>query len=512
MGAIALFTATTFTSCDDDLAMAPIVQPAEEIGDGTWQNPLQTWQAHLGTTVGDRTTNWVTGYIVGWIDTSVSNTMSAAVIGTPCSVATNMLIAQYPYDEEEWAKIGYTIDDCATVQLPSGVVRNALNLMDNPGNFNKQVSLRGTTGSKYCGAYGVRQANDYNWGAKGRYEEPIAEMGNCYFCNFTASRDINYYIERGWSTYMVSGGLSGWYWKENSGVDFLSTSAYLGTATGGPYENWVVSPGFNLDTAKEKCVSFSTQAGNAADSSLEVYVMTHKNPKAGNPVKLDCVIAQAPASSYSSWTDSGTIDLSEYSGTVYIGFRYWSAHGGSGNSADYGITNFNFGNADPADFEVVDPATLGTFRRVNQITSGKRYVFVFGNNIVVPLGSALRYGNFSVKGVKKVDDTVTCSRELAFTLTESEETAGEYLMVDPFGRYVYMTGTYSNFNVWTPAADFEPNADMWWSLTNTDGLFKILSIKRNMVMVYDAAKNNIGSIAPGQFKVDNGAEIYELTE
>lgn len=507
MAAVALCVGAAMTSCDDELAQAPVVQPADEIGDGTWQNPMQTWQAHLGTTVGDRTSNWVTGYIVGWIDTSVSNTMKGARIGTPCNVATNMLIAQYPYDEEKWAEMGYTIDDCATVQLPSGAVRTALNLMDNPGNFNKQVSLRGTTGSKYCGAYGVRQANDFNWGAIGRYEEPIREITDSYFCDFTASRDINYYKERGWSTYMISGGLTGWYWKSNSGVDFLTTSAYLGSATGGPYENWLVSPAFDLDRAKEKTLSFSSQAGNAADSSLEVYVMKHKNPQAGEPVKLECVIAQAPASGYSSWTKSGTIDLSGFSGTVYIGFRYYSAHGGSGNSSDFGVTDFNIGNADPADWEVVDPATLGTFRRVEAVHDGGKYAFVFDGKLMLPLPEASRYGNFPVKSVKMSDGTISVSREYAFTLTESADNAGQYTVQDAYGRFIYMYGTFTNFNV----SATMPADGPWWTFTPSDGIFEIRNAFRNLVLVYDESRDYMTSVQPASYK-GNGAEIYELVE
>lgn len=532
IAAFALCGSMLLASCDDDLAQAPIVQPVEEIGDGTWQNPMQTWQANLGSTVGDRTTNWVTGYIVGWIETSISNTMSGAKIcyvpvdgeeispddpfaeyyAERCATNTNMIIAQYPFDAGKWAEMGYSLDDCATVQLPSGVVRTALNLQDNWGNFNKQVSLRGTTGSKYCGQYGVRSANDYNWGPIGRYEEPLREIAGSYYCDFTASRDINYYIERGWSSYMISGGLSGWYWKENSGIDFMSISAYLGSANGGPYENWLVSPGLNLDEAEYKTVSFSTQSGNAADSSLEVYVMTHKNPKACEPVKLECVLAKATGTSYTSWVKSGTIDLSEFSGTVYIGFRYWSAHGGAGNSADYGVTNFNFGNADPADWEVIDPATLSTFRRVDRVESGHQYVFVFGNKMVLPLASSSRYGNFGVKNVRKSDDTISVPRDYAFTLTESEDNEGQFTVQDYLGRYIYMTGTYTNFNVWTPAEGWTPTADMWWSFTAEGGLFKILSIKRNMVMIYDASKDYISSVAPSKFIFEDGAEIYELEE
>lgn len=160
-----------------DLAQPPIVIPdeADQIGTGAWDDPMQAWQAALGTTNGDQTINWVTGYIVGWIDTGISNTMNEKtfVVGPPCNVNTNMVIAQYPYDEQKWAELGYTWKDCASVQLPSGDVRNALNLQDHPENFNQQVTVKGTTGSKYCSVYGIRSVTEYVWGDRGKYEEPV---------------------------------------------------------------------------------------------------------------------------------------------------------------------------------------------------------------------------------------------------------------------------------------------------------------------------------------------------
>lgn len=503
MAAAAFAVSAPLTSCDDELAMAPVVMPADKIGDGSWENPLQTWQAHLGTIVGDRTSNWVTGYIVGYIDTSNGN---AFVEGADGAVNTNMLIAQYP--TTEWKEKGYKLEDCVPVQIPSGIVRNTLNLAENRNNLNLQVSLRGTTGSKYCGAYGVRQANDFNWGPIGRYEEPITPMGDSYFCNFTASRDVNYYIERGWNIYMLKGGLSGWYWKDNSGISFLTVSAYTGTPNGGPYENWVVSPAFDLDKAREKTLSFSTQAAYANESSLEVYIMTRQNPQACEPVKLDCVLAQAPESGYSQWVSSGDIDLSEYSGTVYIGFRYWSAHGGQNNSSDFGMTDFNIGGADPEEWEIIDPATIGTFRQASSIESGKRYALVFdGDRMMMPLAENRSYGNFAVTKVKPDNGEFTAKKDNVFTISAIEGSEGEFTIADVYGRFIFMKGTYTNFNMSLNLED-----DYRWSLIpDEENVFKILNVNRNLVMIYDASTGNIATVGNGSYH-GNGATLYELVE
>lgn len=149
------------TSCNDELAQPPVVLPEGGIGTGAWNNPMTAYQVSLGVTNPALATPWVKGYIVGYINTGVSNVLSAssAAFTTPCTVNTNLLIASSA-DETDWTK-------CATVQLPSGAARNALNLKDNPSNLGKLVTIKGTVGAKYCGAYGVKSVSEFNWGDEG---------------------------------------------------------------------------------------------------------------------------------------------------------------------------------------------------------------------------------------------------------------------------------------------------------------------------------------------------------
>lgn len=505
MPVIVLLGSIGVAGCNEDFAYPPIAEP-EVIGNGTWDNPLQAWQVHLGTEVSGHYSNWVTGYIVGYINTDEANKM---VLGTSGAPQSNILMAQYPYDEEEWVKLGYKLEDCISVQLPSMTQsRYNLNLADHPENLNKLVSVRGVTGSKYCGYYGVRKANDYNFGAIGHYEPPFEEISGEYYCNFSASRDINYYRERGWATYMIKGGLDGWVYRENSGVSFVIMSAYYGSPSGGPYENWIVSPAFNLEEAEEKTLSFRTQASTQADTSLEVYVMGHQNPQGCKPQKLECVIAQAPASGYSSWVSSGTIDLSEYSdmGTIYIGFRYYSEHGGSGTSTDFAMTDFNLGGADPAEWEIVDPASIKTFRRTDKVESGKTYLLVFNNNLMmVPLNG--NFGNFDVAEVGfNEDGTITSKIDNAFTF-EALPDSEDYVMLDAKGKYVIIKGTYTNFNM-----ESTPFDAYKWSLTpDENGIFEIRNVTRNLVMIYDASKNYISTVSPSWYQ-GRGAALYEALE
>ncbi|MCM1152247.1 MAG: DUF6359 domain-containing protein [Muribaculum sp.] len=198
-------------ACNEDAVLPPVPDPVggyESVGNGDWDNPISAYQAQLGYS-SDNEEIWTYGYIVGWIDTDANATHTiakeSARFTAPGNTQTNILISmELPWKVErdadgnplfndngtpkfilgENGKVQSAINDedpddygdfwerCASVQLPSGDVRNKLNLGQNPANLGKLVSLKGTTGSKYCGAYGVRSVTMYNWGRKGIYEEP----------------------------------------------------------------------------------------------------------------------------------------------------------------------------------------------------------------------------------------------------------------------------------------------------------------------------------------------------
>lgn len=522
--------AAVLGGCSDEYSQPPVVIPEESgvIGDGSWENPLQAWQVNLGTVVGpdERTSNWCTGYIVGWIDTSVSNTMSEATfqIGVPCNVNTNMVIAQYPYYAEgdaipegedgkplykTWEELGYTWEDCVTVQLPSGGVRDALNLVDNKGNFNKQVSLRGTTGSKYCGAYGIRSTADYNWGPQGKYEEPITPVGSSYYCNFDISADINYYIERGWKNVAMDGGLSGWYVKSNSGQQFATCSAYLGTQTGGPYENWLISPGIDIDNADAKTVSFSTQAGyTSPDSNLTVWLLTASSPKNCQPVQLECSIAEVPSSGFSKWVSSGDIDLSGFSGKIYIGFRYYASQGGQGYSSEFHIDNFNLGGAEvPVDPDqpVIEPAVDKTFVKATEVKSGKKYALAHAMQVAIPIQEDYSYGYLYVTPFQRVTADSFITSTLNAFLFEKE--GDGYSIRDYYGRYLYMDASHTSFQV----SAQKPSANYLWKVEADGGVFKISNIGRGNVIDWVSNYSNFSTVSADSYS-GTGPALYEMQD
>ncbi|MBR6648562.1 MAG: hypothetical protein IKL29_04200, partial [Bacteroidaceae bacterium] len=92
----------------------------------------------------------VTGYIVGTIDGQVY-TEGCNFSGT-ATAKTNLLLADNAEETD--------CNNCIPVQLPSGAVRDALNLVDNSGYYKKQVKLTGSL-EKYFGVAGLRSVTKY---------------------------------------------------------------------------------------------------------------------------------------------------------------------------------------------------------------------------------------------------------------------------------------------------------------------------------------------------------------
>lgn len=331
------------SACTGEFEQPPVILPEGGVGTGAWNDPMSCYQVNLGAVNDDIAEPWVTGYIVGWINTDISTVLKAEVAATtvPATVASNLLMAADP-KETDWTKM-------ISVQLPSGAVRNALNLKDHPENLGVQVTIKGTTGSKYCGVYGVRSVSAYNFGPEGKDDGSAGpaqvEAVPSLYCDFEASDNINTYVGQGWANVVTSGGLSGWFIKNYSNNNYASVNALKGTATGGPYEEWLIAPPVDLSKSPEKSVKFTCQSAYPADlCNLEVYAMTSNDPKSATLTKLSANIPTPPASGYSAWAESN-IDLSQFSGVVYIGWKYRSEHGGGDASSTYCIDNVNIGGA-----------------------------------------------------------------------------------------------------------------------------------------------------------------------
>ena len=108
-----------------------------------------------------------------------------------------------------------------------------------------------------------------------------------------------------------------------------------------PFDQWLFTPAINLDKATNKVLTFDSQVNgySSTTSKLEVYVLSAADTKAVI-AQLNPTLATAPESGYSGWVASGNLDLSSYSGVVYIGFRYYATT--DSNYATWCIDNVKF--------------------------------------------------------------------------------------------------------------------------------------------------------------------------
>ncbi|MDR2928268.1 MAG: DUF6359 domain-containing protein [Cytophagaceae bacterium] len=98
---------------------------------------------------------WAQGYIIGAVDDGTGQGMDITQdsrFAAPFTVTTNILIA------ESVTETNYI--NCIPVQLPAGTVRTALNLVDNPTNLGKKVSLYGDF-TTYFGVAGIKSVTEF---------------------------------------------------------------------------------------------------------------------------------------------------------------------------------------------------------------------------------------------------------------------------------------------------------------------------------------------------------------
>lgn len=287
--------------------------PTPTPGDaGTKEKPYTVANVQAGAT---GTGVWVKGYIVGWID---GKTLAdgAKFNADGVTVSSNVMLADAA-DAATTAKI-------IPVQLPSGEIRKAVNLQDNPANYKKEVLLKGNLVA-YFGVPGLKEVSaaviDGKEYPMGGDDQPSGDVVTSLDENFDASTDI----PAGWFQKQAAGNKA-WYVRNFSENNYITMSGYNGTA---PFDQWLLSPAIDMDKVSNKTLTFDTQVNGygATTTTLKVYIVTDPANLA-TATELKATFATAPAAGadgktkYSEWVKSGNVDLAKYKGKVYIAFRY----------------------------------------------------------------------------------------------------------------------------------------------------------------------------------------------
>ncbi|MDO5460539.1 MAG: DUF6359 domain-containing protein [Bacteroidales bacterium] len=195
----------------------------------------------------------VKGYIVGTVDGQVY-TDGCRFSGTAES-KTNLLIADN-IDETDPA-------NCMPVQLPNGTVRNALNLVDNAGNYQKMVTLTGSL-EKYFGVPGLKAVSKYEIEGV-TPEEPETPEGA--YINETFATDFGAF------TTQETVGNYPWIidYSTAKATSYVDTDGDGKADTDKAATSWLVSPTVDFTNETEAYVAFEyiiryAESGKVADN------------------------------------------------------------------------------------------------------------------------------------------------------------------------------------------------------------------------------------------------------
>ncbi len=343
---LALIALFAFSACNnlDDTDINPI-EPPKEDGNGSLEKPYTVGQAILKQ---GETDKWVSGYIVGSVNSVLNENVWA--FEPPFVTESNILLAASPTETDK-AKI-------LPIQLVAGTdIRAFLNLPKNPTRLGQVIKIKGEL-IKYFGVPGLKSPTDLvaegydptNPPSEGDKvevcgDQTTVEAGFTYdFNNVTDGQD---FAEKGWQNLMIAGGRK-WQGKLFEGNGYVQATAHNATADQ-LQEMWLITPALNLDLATDKIATFETaQAYWKEDTKFEVYVLQCVDGKTIQTKVTPTALATSATPQFEFVP--GAVDLSTYTGKVFIGFRYIGM-GGQGLSSTWCVDNFAFGvplvNPDP---------------------------------------------------------------------------------------------------------------------------------------------------------------------
>ena len=288
--------------------------PGNNTSAGTFEAPLSVSDAATATG-----TKWVKAYIVGVYETKDASgaTLEKYAMSTkaPFYTATNLLIAASATETD--------LSKCLTVQLPTGDIRAALNLVDNASNLGKEVMIYGSL-EKYFNMPGVKSLTGY-W-LDGNGIKPDNGGGtnngntNAIFAEaFDKSQGqfVIHDVDKGELSYV---------WNFDKKYTCMKASAYYNSKQN-ESDSWLVSPAITLGSGTNK-LSFQQAANYVAQPKDALHVMISTDFD-GDVASADWTELNDDISTWPTGSDfkfvTSTADLSAFAGkTIHVAFQYTS--------------------------------------------------------------------------------------------------------------------------------------------------------------------------------------------
>lgn len=311
-----LFGAALMTSCSDVPAPYEIKSPddVDMVGTGTKEDPYNVATAQMKQ---DGSVAWVQGYIVGVMETNVDP--FTANFAAPFSTNSNLILADTP-DETK-------TKNCLMVQLPAGVIRTTLNLVDHSDNQKQPVMLQGSL-TAYFGENGLKEVSAGVFKGEEIGEEQgggdETPEGNLIFEEKFAESQGAFTIK---DVTLPDGSAYVWKWEQyQTNPPYMKASAFVGGSNKAS-ESWLVSPAVSLTDAAKATLVFKHAHKFGVDKTKELTLWA---TEAGKDAWEQLTIPTY--GSGDSWTmvSSGNIDLSKYAGKeMQFAFKYVSTTEGA---------------------------------------------------------------------------------------------------------------------------------------------------------------------------------------
>lgn len=266
---------------------------------------------------------WVEGYIVGGIkddDAITKITDGSEIVWGATNVrATAVFLA------DDASVTDYT--KCVVVNLPTGVIRTALNLKDTPSNLGKKVKVNGVLRA-YFSIAGVRDLTAHSFVDGGTTPNPEPQPGTADLSETFATSQGNFSIE---NVTLPSGSTYVWQWDS---YKYMKASSFVG-GSAKQSEGWLISPAINLTDKATATLSFEhTGKFFTANKLTEQEVLVSTNYTSGAPSSAtwtSLTVSSWPTGNDWVFVNSGDINLASVLGNanVRVAFKYASTASGA---------------------------------------------------------------------------------------------------------------------------------------------------------------------------------------
>lgn len=310
---VAIAVALLGASCTN---VEPTPKPTKPTtGAGTESSPYNISEA----TTNQGASKWVTGYIVGVVDGEGKYISTESKFDAPYTIKTNVLLADNA-DETDYNK-------CFPVQLPAGVIRDGLNVVDNVALDGQKVTLYGSL-ETYFGKPGMKSTSyfEIDGGSTGG-TKPVDTTGSYLAETFATNQGAFTIVD----VTLPEGGTYVWKWDTNK---YMKASGYIKPSAKAS-ESWVISPSIDLSDATAPKLTFEHALNYVTSNKLtEQTLWVSTNYTEGAPSTATWTQLTIPTwPSGSDWTfvSSGAIDLSAYTANsnVRLAFKYASTTAGA---------------------------------------------------------------------------------------------------------------------------------------------------------------------------------------